>query len=625
MVKRFLALLLVALMLFATGCTLQTEIASTVGTYNPTQTKRVPSPEESGEKNETEVDPIDDSKVPPEEWTSFVKDGEAKFIVVSASTEYDNIAETLALTMGSWTHTNFTFVSGAQKAQKEPAWLTTRNAILVGEAVGNVLEEGESLRYNAELSKKIVTERTVGETTKEYVTIHITAHRKEKVNAAVYSFIDGFRHDRAYLTRENDKWNFKAPNPRILFVKDTSKYATLTPQILGRDLAEYKIVLPQNMTAVEDFLSRYLLQEIGEYTGYVMTPVDDTTAEAECEIVFGKTSRAGSQALYQTLKPGEFAIKSEGNRIYVAYENYLVSSNARGAFHRLYLNKVSEAINLYQTPDYTENNIPKNDSSFVRVMTSNIICAGDQHANTVLEPQYKITWQQRVQLQASMIMTYLPDFVGFQEIQNGNANGIFADMFNEILTNTSSEYAFVTYENIEADIPGILATGGRHNASPYWNPILYRKTVWQIEAKGVLYPEHFDTGMHRWQWALFSKIDDPNQRCIVLNLHYPTSNNAEAQLAAAELVNAQIRKLMNDYAGVPIFVTGDFNAAEGSTTYNQTVQQAYMNNANPGEGAIDLVLYNRNYAECKMAHSVYDEFIKMTSDHSPFFADFDLN
>ena len=404
MVKRFLALLLVALMLLATGCTLQSETASTAETYNPTQTMRVPSPEELGGGNETEVDPIDDSKVPPEEWTTFIKDGVAKFIVVSASTEYDNLAQTLALTMGSWTNTSFSFVSGAEKANKEPAWLTTRNAIVVGEAVGNVLEEGESLRYNAELSKKIVTERTVGETTKEYVTIHITAHRKEKVDEAVYSFIDGFRHDRAYLTRENDKWNFKAPNPRIIFVKDTLKnYATLTPQILGKDLAEYKIVLPKNMTAVEDFLSRYLLQEIGQYTGYVMTPVDDTTVEAECEIVFGKTSRSGSQALYQTLKPGEIAIRSEGHKIYVAYENYLVSSNARGAFHRLYLNQVSEAINLYQTPDYTENHIPKNDSSFVRVMTSNIICAGDSYANTELEPKYKITWKQRVQLQASMI------------------------------------------------------------------------------------------------------------------------------------------------------------------------------------------------------------------------------
>ena len=150
----------------------------------------------------------------------------------------------------------------------------------------------------------------------------------------------------------------------------------------------------------------------------------------------------------------------------------------------------------------------------------------------------------------TMMMDYLPDFVGMQEMQEGEANHLYALMQTELLNAVKDEYAFV-------DFSGLLG-GERFNG--LMTPILYRHTVWQVEEIDISEALDFG-GMHRWQWALFSKIDQPEERCVLLNLHYPVAKNHEEQVAAAKQVNAQIGILQSLYPDAPIFVTGDFNAS----------------------------------------------------------------
>lgn len=467
--------------------------------------------------------------------------------------------------------------------------------------MGKVLEPGETLTYNGKLARR-------NPTNSEYIEIHITGNHKDAVAASKQKFLSGCLDK--YLVRENGRVNFKVPNPRIFFLEENFKnYVTTTPKILGKDLAEYKIVFPKDMKAIDHYMATYLISEIGAKTGLVMRTVSDATSESECEIVFGKTSRAGSQALYSTLKQGEFAIKSEGTKIYVAYENYLVASNARGALNNLYIDKVTNPIDIRQKPDYSQSGVTKSDDSYVRVMTSNIICAGDADGRETFDKGMGITWQQRVQIQGSMMMAYLPDFIGLQEMQEGYTY-VDALMHTELKKMISSEYTFVEYEGMAQNT--------------YWNPIVYRHTVWKLEEKGTMYPGNFDDTMHRWQWAMFSKIDDPSQRVIILNLHYPTSKHAELQLAAAEKVSAKIQELQREYFYASVFVTGDFNASEGTATYEATVNNTTLANANSGSGAIDLVLYDRNNVTPKLGCSINDTFVRMTSDHRPFFADFEF-
>ena len=248
-------------------------------------------------------------------------------------------------------------------------------------------------------------------------------------------------------------------------------------------------------------------------------------------------------------------------------------------------------------------------------MTSNIICAGDSWGKEYFEIGYGITWQERVGIQGVAIMTYLPDFVGLQEMQEGFTYGN-ALMHTELLKTVGSEYAFVTFSQM--------------GTNTYWNPILYRKTVWQIEAQDVLYPANFDNDMHRWQWALFSKISDPSQKYILLNLHYPTSGNQTQQQAAADLVNAKIRELQALYPNVPIFVTGDFNANKSSTTFAKTVANTGLQpsftlttNYNSIE-SIDHVLVPSDQVSVLAYRVIKDHYIVLTSDHRPVFVDISL-
>jgi endonuclease/exonuclease/phosphatase family metal-dependent hydrolase len=189
-------------------------------------------------------------------------------------------------------------------------------------------------------------------------------------------------------------------------------------------------------------------------------------------------------------------------------------------------------------------------------MTTNIVAAGDLDAQATFDEGYGITWAERVAIQADMIMTYLPDFIGLQEMQeHPDVNGYEGYMHSVMEENTCTEYSFVIYE----DLP----------RSEYWTPIMYRSTLWQVEAKGFL--PCWDNAMHRLQWALFSRKDNPDEKYILINLHNPTSNSIDWQWKAAQETNELFLRLRDEY-GVPIFITGDFNITPAAPAYAELVK-----------------------------------------------------
>ena len=577
MVKKILAILLVAVLLLATGCAAEETPAETEGTKKPT----VPLPPPT---QQTPTDPIDDSKA--NYWVDLVKDGVAQYTIVSNAPEYDDDVVSLTNSLRSKTGATFSYKTSAYKNS------VTGKKILIGQKPSNVLTTDEVLTYNGKLSRDM------------NLTIHITGHHESAVASAIQDFLIGCL-DKYKQTGENGKINFSVPDIRVFFLKNPDNYSNTTPSIFGVDLAQYQIVFPENTTGIDHFMAKLLIEEIGTNTGYVMQTVTDAVAESEYEIVFGKTTRAQSSAIYSTLGKGQYAIQSVGTKIYVAYDNYLVANDARGAFNSIYLRNNTAPIALVATPDYSANHLEKELDAFVRVMTSNIVAAGDLDGVETFEKGMGISWQDRVGLQGNMIMAYLPDFVGLQEMQQVRVNGIDANMHTELLKTVGSEYSFVPYDGA---------------TSNYWCPILYRSTVWKVDAKDRAL-DHFDNDMHRWQWALFSKIESPSEQYIVLNLHYPTGNNQIDQQIAGSDVNAVVKELRETYPTVPIFVTGDFNAAEGSQTYNNTVAGTTLENANTASGAIDLVLYTSDRVTLQSKYWVNDTWMQKSSDHRPFFAD----
>ena len=541
---------------------------------------------------ETEGSPLECSY-----WVSLVKDGVAQYTIVSSDEAYDVAANQLATILSEQTGVTFRYKTSAYQSD------ATGKKIVLGKSPSKILADTSSLCYLGLFSIDRGN------------SIHITGFTQKSALAAIKKF-SALNFALFTVENANGKIDVSMPDTVLFFVDNNQNYVNTNPTILGRDLAEYKIVFPKDMTAAEKFLLKKLLDTIGNNTGYVMSSITDAKAASGYEIVFGNTKRAGSQALYAELGEGEIIIRSIDGSIYIAYDNYLVSDNAATEFHKLYLNDTATSIDLKKTPDYSSAVIEKTDDTDVRVMTSNIICAGDEYSKTQYEGVYGITWQERVNIQGEMMLLYLPDFVGLQEMQNGYTYGL-AYMNDELLKTVGSEYSFVTYDGMAENT--------------YWNPILYRHTVWNLIAKDTMYPGAFDAGhMHRWQWALFSKIDDPTQKYIVLNLHYPTARDQNAQHAAADIVNAKIRELKELYPNVPIFVTGDFNAQKTTETFKKTVANTDLvtsfdltTNLNK-IAIIDHILVPTDLAEVLAYREINDAYIKLSSDHRPVFVDISL-
>ena len=156
---------------------------------------------------------------------------------------------------------------------------------------------------------------------------------------------------------------------------------------------------------------------------------------------------------------------------------------------------------------------------------------------------------------------------------------------------------------------------------------MYRSTVWQLEAKDYT-PDFGDGSMHRLQWALFSKIDDPSVKYIIINLHYPTSKNAALQTKAAGELNELFKSLKEQYPTVPISVTGDYNTAYGSAVYNASVADTDLKTSflatrdkSQAQASIDHILVEDDDVTVFAYRVVDNGHIYKTSDHRPVFAD----
>lgn len=530
----------------------------------------------------------------------FVDGGKAQFTVVSAAPEYDTLAQSLSIALRTKLGPTFNYKASAQ------ASTVTGKKIVVGKNPSTILPNSSDLSYLGLLCYYGGS------------SIHITGYNAETVAASIDRFLS--MDFSPYISTGTDgKKLVSIPSNVFAFLVNPTNYIYSNPTLLGKPLSEYTIIVSDTMSATERFCVNQLIDEIGRYTGVYLSTKSESMATGSYEIVFGKSSFATSQALYANLGENEYAIKTENTCIYIASSHYSIDKATRNALHMLYFGNTAEAVNMKINPSVDPaKRIEKSDDTDVRVMSSNIVCPADKNGILEIATPYGITWQERIALVTREFMLYLPDFIGLQEIQNGTVNGIPADVFTEILNNVSDEYAFVVYDQMK-DNPGA-----------YWNPILYRKTVWQIEAQDVLYPDNFDNDMHRWQWVLFSKIEDPTQKYILLNLHNPTRTNLNYQLAAAETVNAKILELKELYPDIPIILTGDFNTEEGTETYNTTIANTDIRTTasltdNINEAAkIDHVMASTDLLEVIAYRKINDDYMVMTSDHRPIFADLSL-
>ena len=386
-----------------------------------------------------------------------------------------------------------------------------------------------------------------------------------------------------------------------------------------KTLAEYRIVLSENASYNERRNIREMIGEIERSISVKMQVITDTEPAVGAEIVFGKTSRAGSVRLYETLAHGSYAIVSEGETVYVAYDNYLLAIDAVNKIAELIKSGASLPLNITEAPDYSDLHIDKASDAQIRVMSTNIVAAGDLASLQYLGEKYDVTYINRIDLQASMILDYLPDFIGLQEIQEGTVNRVEGYMHTELEKRIGHEYTKVNFDEF---VP----------LKNQWTPIAYRYSKWDLLEFRVATDEEIMNPMHRWQWAVY-RNKKSGQIFIHANLHGPHSGSQpfrDFQPVFFSRLNEQIKMLLEKYPNAPVAVTGDYNQKYGDPALCElqketTLDTAYLVAADTtypdSYGSIDHIMVNTDVLRADAYRMIDNGLLYMTSDHRPSFAD----
>ena len=309
--KRLLALALVAVMLLSVA-----SCASGPDVEEETTKKKHPIATTTPEPEPNDGDVIDDAMA--NYWVELVVGGVAQYTIVSEGVEFDAAANRLK--EGLKTNTGVDF----------PIKLSTSNRRVTGQKIS--VGKNPTLYLNDPTDLTYLGCLSVDRDT----TIYLTGWCVEAVGNTVDRFLSGVLLKYKQFD-ENGDIQVKAPDIRLFFLYNPTNYATTDAKLLNASLSEYVLVLPKEMNATEKLMAKYLLSEIGTNTGCVLKQVTDETEKAAHEIVLGKTNRTESEILYEGLFADSYEVLGKNGSLYVAYDNYLVMSDAREQIHECYM------------------------------------------------------------------------------------------------------------------------------------------------------------------------------------------------------------------------------------------------------------------------------------------------
>lgn len=268
-------------------------------------------------------------------------------------------------------------------------------------------------------------------------------------------------------------------------------------------------------------------------------------------------------------------------------------------------------------------NMEKEDPSYIRIMTSNVL-----HSRDDVIP--KKTWEDRVEVMSAVYLTFLPDFLGLQEVSYQQSEPFFEALKEIYATPDTPLGDFVNFPY--------------HGVDYIQNhtPILYNKHKYElIDSRYHLFPM---TGLWGYQWGLYRSKTHPEQKIIHMNMH-PHSNSDENPPCFVD-AHAELVHLRRHYPTTPIFLTGDYNAyytePQVQLLFEGLSMESGMLVAEQGDGtesfshplgtleglkrtpAIDHIGVTTDLCDVKLHRVIFDDIIAKGSDHSPRFIDVKL-
>jgi len=320
----------------------------------------------------------------------------------------------------------------------------------------------------------------------------------------------------------------KVSVPSGISYVNRSSYDVTEFKIGGVDVTEYKIVYGTDPGSKD---KAYALRDlIGDYSGFVLRVVSDSSEKAEREILVGDTNREESGKYYakeSRLDKNKYAIELVGTKLVIASTDKTGNAKACKSI-LLALNgggNIDSSIN--GVVDYTPN-------TDMTLLNYNI--------------RYNSCNTENVDKIMGLIRENDIDIIGLQEAKS--------DWINAFKYNLTDYSSIVTYRS-----------GGVADEA---NPIFYKSSKYTLIESGTFWlsetPEEISIGwdatMRRICTWVVLEDNSTHDQVIVLNSQFD-ADGAEARAQGAKLICSFIKQ-----KGLPAVFTGDIESPKGSSAFS---------------------------------------------------------
>lgn len=320
--------------------------------------------------------------------------------------------------------------------------------------------------------------------------------------------------------------------------RKNGKYLLDSVRCLGEELSRYRMVLPASPSMEERMFAGNLHAWLAASYGRALNVVSEAEPPAERELLIG--SARGATPLetansYQiSAEGGKLAFRANGmigyEMLYYYAAEQLFKPDENGNCAILSGTEPTNAVPLFEE----RFSAPLENNADLRTLFYNV------YGHTDYQPA------QRVQMQLTLLKTYLPDILCFQEFTyHSRTNGFLEGL------------QALGYEEVPARSSGANCT-----------PIFYRTDVLE-PAEGeetcgfLLYDGPNDASSKSITWAVL-RVKATGKRVIALSTHFYWTQDAtgrEARKNNAQQLTDEIARIraIGDYATLPLIVGGDLN------------------------------------------------------------------
>ncbi len=327
-------------------------------------------------------------------------------------------------------------------------------------------------------------------------------------------------------------------------------------------IEEFSIVYPFYSRDSENLAAEKIAEHIAAVSGIVMKVTDDKAPTSEYEILIGATNRnteAEISAISSKLGESESIIKFDGKKIIVY-----------GTTPTAILTAVSE-LNSKLTAEKTD--------KLTVSLEAEQLCKYNDSILTAMSFNVWVSSRtgERDDRVIKMVTDYLPDTVGFQEVN--------ASWLSTLRAGLKETYA-------------IVGEGRDGGTKGEYNPIFYKKDVFNLIDSGTKWlsdtpdsvSKYEESSLNRiYTYALLERKSD-GTKIMVINTHFD-HKSAVAREKQAEV----IIKAIAEFSEYPIVLTGDFNCESGSAAYSIIRSSGIKNAGDIADKKINSVATFTNY------------------------------